>query len=57
MRAEDVSISVSIGIASISPATLHEKELLYALADKNLYQAKERGRNRVEAGMLNSVYQ
>lgn len=54
--ARDVRISVSIGIACTSPSTLDEKDLLYAMADKNLYKAKQAGRNRVEAGMLNGMY-
>lgn len=52
----EIKISVSIGIASTNPVSFEEKELLYHTADKYLYQAKQGGRNRVEAGMLNSTY-
>ena len=45
----DLSITVSIGVASFGEATGSE-EVLIGNADKNLYRAKNDGRNRVHAG-------
>ena len=47
MQGEPVSISVSIGISELQ--TQEEPEALFARADKQLYLAKEAGRNRVMA--------
>lgn len=47
MQGEPVSISVSIGIAELIPQ--EEPESLFARADKQLYLAKESGRNKVMA--------
>ena len=47
MQGEPVSISISIGIAELQ--NLEEPEALFARADKQLYLAKESGRNRVMA--------
>ena len=41
-------VTVSLGIASTMPEDEDEMENLIGTADKMLYQAKERGRNRVE---------
>ena len=43
--AEHVGVTVSIGAAQREPGT--DIEVLYAQADKNLYAAKQAGRNRV----------
>ncbi|NVK74756.1 MAG: GGDEF domain-containing protein [Oceanospirillaceae bacterium] len=47
MQGEPVSISVSIGIAELHPQ--EDPESLFSRADKQLYLAKESGRNRVMA--------
>ncbi|MGE0486912.1 MAG: diguanylate cyclase [Gammaproteobacteria bacterium] len=39
--------TASFGVASVTPDTLEAGAALYGAADKALYQAKERGRNRV----------
>lgn len=43
----DETITTSIGLASYAPPDMHHTDLI-GLADKALYDAKERGRNRVE---------
>jgi len=43
------SITVSLGVATACQSDLDFKHL-YARADQALYQAKARGRNRVETG-------
>ncbi|MCV2401680.1 diguanylate cyclase [Marinomonas sp. C2222] len=45
MQGKPVSISISIGVAELSPA--EDPESLFFRADKLLYSAKESGRNRV----------
>ena len=40
-------ITISIGIASMLPSKEYEKDLLIELADRSLYEAKRRGRNKV----------
>ena len=40
-------LTISIGVASITPAPDSEPDSLFAVADRRLYQAKECGRNRV----------
>ncbi len=45
---EKLGITVSLGVASFSKDIKKEEELI-ALADKALYSAKRKGRNRVEA--------
>jgi diguanylate cyclase (GGDEF)-like protein len=42
-------LSVSVGCSAIVPAASDGKDLLVRFADAALYQAKEAGRNRVEA--------
>lgn len=49
-------ISVSIGVSCTSPTHYNQKEKLYLQADKYLYEAKQNGRNRIEAGTLSSTY-
>jgi len=41
-------VTVSIGVASITPDAHTSEQALLDAADKNLYQAKESGRNRIE---------
>ncbi len=45
---EGITVTASIGIAS-SPSDEVERKALLALADANLYRAKDAGRNRVTA--------
>ena len=51
---KDISISISIGVASFSPISNGETKAdvvlrsFYAKADKAMYQAKSKGRNRTE---------
>ena len=45
----DLTVTLSIGIAASCEADSHEAVL--ALADRRLYAAKEKGRNRIEAGL------
>lgn len=45
MEGEPVSVSISIGVAQAQPG--EEPDSLFARADKQLYQAKDSGRNRV----------
>jgi PleD family two-component response regulator len=42
---------VSIGVANFGGINMSEESLIYA-ADKNLYRAKDAGRNRVVAGIV-----
>ncbi|HCY83523.1 MAG TPA: GGDEF domain-containing protein [Desulfobacteraceae bacterium] len=46
MRAKDIAVTVSIGVAQ-SGDTVNTVEDLVEKADKRLYEAKERGKNRV----------
>jgi len=45
---KNTGVTISIGISSYSPETIHWKELIKR-ADAALYQAKQKGKNRVEA--------
>ncbi len=45
-------ITLSVGVATLPAGILAAPEALVSLADKNLYEAKETGRNRVIACML-----
>lgn len=42
-------VTVSVGVASMTPTLSSRPEQLIAAADQALYQAKEKGRNRVMA--------
>jgi diguanylate cyclase len=42
-----VSVTISIGVATVTPADTDTAEALTRLADEALYQAKSQGRNRV----------
>jgi diguanylate cyclase (GGDEF)-like protein len=42
-------ITVSIGVATIRPHQLDNREALFVAADRALYVAKEEGRNQVRA--------
>jgi diguanylate cyclase (GGDEF)-like protein len=42
-----IAVTVSMGLSASTPGDVHSFESLYALADKNLYRAKQQGRNRV----------
>jgi diguanylate cyclase (GGDEF)-like protein/PAS domain S-box-containing protein len=41
-------VTVSVGVSTITPTTDTEQSLLFATADKMLYQAKKNGRNCIE---------
>nr|WP_158447287.1 diguanylate cyclase [Paraburkholderia sp. BL8N3] len=45
----EIRFTVSIGVAELISDTCHDLEALVAIADRRLYVAKERGRNRVAA--------
>lgn len=45
-------VTASIGVATLTPGVVAEPEAVVSLADKNLYAAKEQGRNRVIASTL-----
>ena len=44
----NISVTVSIGVAAVSPPYLRNEETLIADADAALYRAKNSGRNRIE---------
>lgn len=46
-ESQRIQTTVSIGLASTTAAQAHDFDHLYHVADKALYQAKEKGRNRV----------
>ncbi len=46
----DQNVTVSLGLVSLVPTSVDQPERLLARADKALYQAKERGRNRSVIG-------
>jgi diguanylate cyclase (GGDEF)-like protein len=47
-----IPVSISIGVASSGIGEKHHAEVLLSAADTALYQAKKKGRNRVETAML-----
>jgi two-component system cell cycle response regulator len=49
---EEFRVTASIGIATLPPGILAAPEAIISLADKNLYEAKETGRNRVIGSTL-----
>lgn len=49
VRREVIPITISIGVASLPADTLDSEELI-RIADKKLYEAKQKGRNRVCGG-------
>ncbi len=40
-------VTLSLGVAAMTPSLEATPEMLIAMADKALYQAKEQGRNKV----------
>ena len=48
----DICMTISIGIATTRPEINSEMDELIAAADKNLYEAKENGRNRIVSSMI-----
>jgi diguanylate cyclase (GGDEF)-like protein len=49
-------VTLSIGIACTTPSSEYSPEVLFAAADKGLYEAKRQGRNRAVAKKLISAY-
>jgi diguanylate cyclase (GGDEF)-like protein len=49
VRREIIPVTISIGVASLPADTLDSEELI-RIADKKLYEAKQKGRNRVCGG-------
>ncbi len=47
-----VQVTVSIGLSTVLPGVATEPETVVSAADKNLYEAKETGRNRVIASQI-----
>jgi diguanylate cyclase (GGDEF)-like protein len=45
-----VRVTVSIGIGYVSNASEYDETILFSAADRGLYDAKDRGRNRVSLG-------
>ncbi|MBN1411809.1 MAG: GGDEF domain-containing protein [Spirochaetales bacterium] len=52
-EATEISVTVSIGCASVIPQKGMNPEDLFVLADTSLYEAKETGRNRVVVKSIN----
>ena len=50
--ATEFRATVSIGVATLMPGVVASPEAIVSLADKNLYEAKESGRNRVVSAAL-----
>lgn len=46
-KSTTLRISASLGVSSADEAGLYDFEQLQSIADTRLYQAKQRGRNRV----------
>jgi diguanylate cyclase (GGDEF)-like protein len=49
---ETVPITISLGIATTSSHRCYTIDQLFSTADKNLYKAKEEGRNRIVSSEL-----
>ncbi|MGC4117319.1 MAG: GGDEF domain-containing protein [Myxococcales bacterium] len=49
---QQIKVTISIGIATLTDGEYADAESFVASADKHLYKAKQAGRNRVEARML-----
>jgi len=54
LSSASISITVSCGVATCTPADIHGPDDLLDAADKALYQAKGDGRNRVCSGTLST---
>jgi diguanylate cyclase (GGDEF)-like protein len=49
---QPVQVTVSIGVATLQPGVPFEADDLISVADKNLYQAKEGGRNQTVTSVI-----
>jgi diguanylate cyclase (GGDEF)-like protein len=54
--ARGLPVTVSIGVAALADADLPTQAGLLSTADRNLYAAKHRGRNRVVSGVLDDSH-
>jgi diguanylate cyclase (GGDEF)-like protein len=51
-RGARIPVTISVGVATVPGGMGTSPELVIALADRNLYAAKEQGRNRVVASLM-----
>lgn len=53
---QDISLTASLGVATLFPSEEHQPEALFERADLALYEAKRLGRNRVESAPAEDAY-
>ena len=47
LKPKNLTVTCSIGVTTLKPGTQGNFEAMFSVADKGLYQAKEKGRNQV----------